>query len=186
MKRLLFLTFALLAAPAAAQDFSQGSQANSWGLLGEEPAHFQAKVVDLLCELSGDCPANCGEGRRQLGLLRSDGVLVLPTKNGQPLFTGAATDLQPYCGQEVEVDGLLVGEEIPGKLYQVQLIRPVGDGEWRKTDRWTEVWDAQYPDLAKQEGPWFRKDPRVNRRIEESGYLGLGKDVDEAYILENK
>lgn len=190
MKKLPIAIFALFAlhllpaSPAGAQDFSEGSQAKSWGLLGEEPARFEAKVVDILCELTGDCPANRGDGRRQLGLLRSDGVLVLPTKNGQPIFTGAATDLAPFCGQDVEVDGLMVGEDIPAKLYQVQLIRPAGEGEWQKTNRWTTVWNAENPEAAKAEGPWFRKDPRILSRIEDNGYFGLGKEADEAFIKE--
>jgi len=92
--------------------FSKGSQAKDWNLLGQEKARFEAKVVDVFCEVAGDCPENCGDGRRQLGLLRSaDGVLVLANKNTQPAFTGANLDLLPYCNQEVEVDGLLVGLE---------------------------------------------------------------------------
>lgn len=88
------------AAPAYAQDFSDGSQAGSWNLYAEVPARFEAKVVDLLCELTGDCPQDCGAGRRQLGLLRSaDNVLVLAMKNNQPLFTGAAVDLAPIVAR---------------------------------------------------------------------------------------
>ncbi|MEM1299808.1 MAG: hypothetical protein AAGH68_11070, partial [Pseudomonadota bacterium] len=71
---------ALMALPAAAEgEFSEGSQAVGWdGVLGREAARFEGKVVDVLCELSGDCSENCGEGRRQMGVLRaSDGVLVL-------------------------------------------------------------------------------------------------------------
>src|SRR3546814_5727088 len=55
--------------------------ANSWGLPSEEIVRFEAKVVDVLCELNGDCPADGGAGRRQLGLLSDDGTLVLPVKN---------------------------------------------------------------------------------------------------------
>src|SRR3546814_18758578 len=47
--------------------------ANSWGLPNEEIVRFEAKVVDVLCELSGDCPADGGAGRRQLGLVTDDG-----------------------------------------------------------------------------------------------------------------
>lgn len=65
----LALAAMLVAAPALAEDYSAGSEAKSWNLLGEEKARFTAKVVDLLCELGGDCADNCGEGRRQLGLL---------------------------------------------------------------------------------------------------------------------
>ena len=47
---LLALALALPAA-AQAQDFSAGSAAKSWGLLGEEMARFEAQIVDVLCEL---------------------------------------------------------------------------------------------------------------------------------------
>lgn len=85
--------------PLAAQDFSEGSQAKSWNLYAEVPATFEATVVDLLCTLTGNCPDNCGDGSRQLGLLRSvDNVMILPLKNNQAAFTGAAPDLAAYCG----------------------------------------------------------------------------------------
>jgi len=61
---------AALALPVAAQDFSEGSTAKEWGLYGEYPAFFAATVVDPLCELTGECAENCGDGRRQLALLR--------------------------------------------------------------------------------------------------------------------
>src|SRR3546814_12122783 len=46
--------------------------ANSWGLPNEEIVRYEAKVVDVLCELSGDCPADGGAGRRQLGLVTDE------------------------------------------------------------------------------------------------------------------
>ena len=120
MKRMI-VAVALLAAPLGAPlvvssalaegEFSAGSRANSWNLLGEEMARFEGKVVDALCALTGDCPADCGAGKRQMGILRSaDGHFLLVNKNGQPIFTGATVDLAPYCGKTVEVDGLLVGD----------------------------------------------------------------------------
>ena len=91
MTRIL-LPIALLAAPAAiAQDFSQGSEANSWNLYAEQPARFEATVVDPLCVLAGDCPENCGDGRRQLALLRSADdvlVMVLPEEEHAPEMPG--------------------------------------------------------------------------------------------------
>ncbi|MCU9839109.1 hypothetical protein OEZ49_15135 [Ruegeria sp. WL0004] len=177
------LALALLASPAMAQDFSAGSTANAWNLYAEKPAFFEAKVVDLLCELTGDCPADCGAGKRQLGLLRSvDNVMVLPLKNGQPVFSGAAADLAPYCGQTVEVDGLMIDDPDLGAkhVYQVQKIRLPG-GEWEKANRFTKVWGAENPEAA-GEGPWFRRDPRVNSEIAKDGYLGLGLETDEAFI----
>ncbi len=187
MRMIAGLFAAALALPVVAQDFSAGSEAKEWGLLGEEKARFEAKVVDLLCELAGDCPADCGAGRRQLGLLRAaDGALIVPMKNGQPLFTGAATDLFPYCGKDVEVDGVLVGDEeqTPAKFYMVQMVREVDAAEWARANLWTKDWEARNPGPAAEKGPWFRKDPRVNAKIAESGWLGLGLEADEAFLKE--
>lgn len=65
----LTAVLALLAGPAQA--------AKEWGIDGEEVAQFEAKAVDVLCELTGDCPAKCGDGKRQMGLLTDDGKLTL-------------------------------------------------------------------------------------------------------------
>lgn len=177
--------FAALPVQAEEGAFAEGSEAKNWNLTAEEKARFTAKVVDVLCELTGDCSDECGDGTRQLGLIReSDGVLVFPTKNGQPLFTGAATDLAPYCGKTVEVDGLLTGgEEVtPGaaKIYQIQRIREK-DGEWARANRWTKEWAKKNPE-ANGEGPWYRRDPRIMREIEKDGYLGLGPETDKTFI----
>lgn len=173
------LTFAL---PASAED----CEAKSWGLSGEEKACFTATVVDMLCEITGDCPDNCGDGKRQLGLVRAeDNVLVYPQKNLQSSFNGAVADLQPFCGKTVDVRGWYVGDEdtlkgAPKLLYQVQWIRETGE-EWSKANRWTKAWAKANPD-AKGKGPWFRRDPRVLKEIEKDGYLGFGHDEDTAFI----
>lgn len=185
MKHLIAI-LALAASPLAAQDFSEGSKARTWNLYGEIPATFEAEVVDILCDLTGDCPADCGAGARQLGLLRSaDNVMVLPLKNNQPAFTGAATDLAPYCGQTVQVDGLLIeDEDFPvANIYLVQRIKAAG-GEWKKASQATKVWAKQFPE-AKGKGAWFRRDPRIKEIIANEGYLGLGLEADAAYIEEN-
>ena len=174
----------LLATPAAAQDFSAGSKAEPWNLYAESPALFEATVVDPLCTLSGDCPADCGGGKRQLALLRSaDQVMVLPLKNGQPVFSGAANDLLPFCGKLVEVDGLLLTDADIGlkNVFQIQLIREKGATGWVKANRWTKDWKAANPTLTGKD-PWFRQDPRVNAEIAKDGYFGLGLDVDAAAI----
>jgi len=180
------LIAALAASPAAAQDddlypFEEGSEARSWNLFAEQPARFEATVVDIICEVAGDCVDNCGDGSRQLGLVRSaDNVLVYPNKNSQAAFTGAAVELLPYCGQEVEVDGLLLEDDYVGaiNIYLVQSIRAVGEDEWVKGNRWTKVWAENHPD-ADGKGPWFRRDPRVLAEIAREGYFGLGLEQDE-------
>lgn len=187
MKKMI-LSLATMALPlgAAAEDFSANSEAKSWNLFAEQPARFEAKVVDILCELSGDCPDNCGEGKRQLGLLRAaDGVLVYPNKNSQAAFTGAALELAPYCHADVEVDGLMIEDPDLGakNVYLIQKIRNVGDADWVKANTWTKKWAAAHPE-AKGKGPWFRRDPRVKAKIEANGYLGLGLETDEKFIDE--
>lgn len=182
MKTFCLLTaIAMAATPAIAQDFSEGSEAKTWNLYAEQPARFEATVVDILCELADDCPDNCGNGNRQLGLLRSvDNVLVFPNKNSQPAFTGAVQELLPYCGQAVEVDGLLLEDDYLGatNIYLVQTIRPAGSEEWVKANSWTKIWAENHPEAAGQ-GPWFRRDPRVLAEIAEEGYFGLGLEEDE-------
>lgn len=181
MKRLIAVC-ALLATPLAAEDFAAASNAKSWGLFGEEKATFEAEVVDLLCNVTGDCANSCADGR-QLGLLRSaDGQLIFPQKNSQTSFNGAATDLLPYCGKMVEVDGLIINDEdTPGatNIYQVQFIKEAGAAEWNKANTWSKGWAAKHPEAAGK-GPWFRRDPRVLAAIEERGYLGLGLTPEEA------
>jgi hypothetical protein len=187
MKIARTLAALLLAAPAAAQDFSAGSEAQSWNLYAESPARFQAVVVDPLCTLAGDCPADCGGGARQLALLRSaDKVMVLPLKNTQPLFTGAATELAPFCGKTVEVDGLLLTDPDAGlaNVFQLQTIREAGSPDWIKADSWTKDWASRNPDLAAGDGPWFRRDPRVTALIEANGWFGLGIEKDKAILQE--
>ena len=181
--RALIATLALLATPLAAQDFSQGSEAKSWNLYAENPALFEARVVDVICELTGDCPNNCGNGDRQLGLLRSaDDTLVMATKNSQPAFTGAVVDLLPYCGQDVTVDGLMIDDpDLNARnIYLVQRIK-TADADWTKAGQFTKVWAAENPD-AKGKGPWFRRDPRILAEIAKDGYLGLGLETDKAFM----
>lgn len=186
MKPVLTVALCLLASTAIAQEtdpyaFEEGSEARSWNLFAEIPATFEATVVDLLCEVAGDCVDNCGDGRRQLGLLRSvDNVLVYPNKNSQTSFNGATADLLPYCGQVVDVDGLLLDDPDLGatNIYLVQTIRLAGETDWQKANQWTKAWEARNPDAA-GEGPWFRRDPRVLAEIAREGYFGLGLEKDE-------
>ncbi len=174
----------VLANKAEAASFSEGSQAKSWNLNGEEKALFSGKVVDVLCHLSGDCPTNCGDGERNLGILRdADGKLVLVLKNSQPAFNGAAEDLLPYCGKQVDVDGLLVGDDdvVSAKFFQLQFIRDSGAEQWNRANLWTKRWAEKNPD-AEGKGPWFRRDPRVKKQIAKDGHFGLGHEEDRKYI----
>jgi len=155
MKRLILI--ALLALPIP------GLTAESWGLPEEKPASFDAKVVDMVCALTGDCPARCGAGKRQLGLLTKDGKLILVSKNAAP-FAGASADLAPYCGQKITADGLFTSNQ-GVTLFALQRLRPQG-GDWR---------DALSPDSSE----WYLHDAKVKALIDQQGKLGLGPGVTE-------
>ena len=177
-----------VATGANAANFSEGSQAKSWNLNGEEKALFSGKVVDVLCELAGNCVENCGDGNRNLGIVReADGKLVLVLKNSQPAFNGAAEDLLPYCNKQVDVDGLLVGDDevVAAKFFQVQRIRVSGEEKWNRANLWTKRWAEKNPD-AKGKGPWFRRDPRVKEQIAKDGHFGLGHEEDRKFIEANQ
>jgi hypothetical protein len=183
------IALALVASPAVAQDFSEGSEAKEWGLFGESKARFTATVADPLCELTGQCAENCGNGDRQLVLVREvDGVWVFPLKNSQPNFAGGSSELAPYCGQLIEVDGLLITDPDLGaqNVYSPQRIKPEGSDECVKANTFTKVWwPERNPEAAAQKGgPWFRRDPRVLAAIEEQGFLGLGLETDAEFIAQ--
>ncbi len=186
--RTLIASTFLITASATAADFSKDSKAKSWRLYGEEKAKFSGKVVDLLCELAGDCADNCGNGHRNLGIVRAaDNKLITVLKNRQSSFNGGTEDLLPYCNKNVDVDGLMIGDDdvVKAKFYQVQLIRVTGEEKWNKTTRWTKRWKAKNPE-AKGKGAWFRRDPRVKKQIAATGYFGLGHDFDKKYAAENE
>ncbi len=156
--------------------------AESWGLPGEETVRFEAKVVDLLCELTGDCPADCGAGKRQLGLLRDDGTLVLPLKN-QVIFAGAAAELIGYCARRVVADGLMVTNR-GHTIFALQFVKAAPDGKWQRANRFLPEW-------AKRNGVdatsatakrWFENDPRIKALVARDGKLGLGPEADKKYL----
>jgi hypothetical protein len=172
------LMFVALVVDAAAQQ--PKSQAEVWGLQNEEPTLHSGKVVDVLCELTKDCPAQCGAGKRQLGLLTNAGKLVLVAKNAQPLFNGAVPDLLPYCQKMVDVDGLTAGDE-NNRIFQLQLIREQGAQQWNKAELWTQAWQKNNPTIATSVDEWFYHDPRIAKQIEANGYLGLGAAADREF-----
>ena len=81
----------LMAIPAAAEgEFAEGSEIKGWkNLSGRENAKFTARVVDVLCELTGECAEKCGDGRRQMGLVREDdGKLLREAASNHLLIHG--------------------------------------------------------------------------------------------------
>ncbi len=180
MKRMVHAAIAasLLLAPALAL------AAESWGLPDEQTTRFDATVVDLLCELTGDCPADCGGGARQLGLLTDDGKL-LPVFKNFVAFAGATAELAEFCGQRVTADGLLATNR-GLTIFALQFVREAPDGKWRRANRFTAKW-AEANGVAadsKQAKQWFRNDPKVKARLARDGILGLGLEADEKFLAE--
>ena len=156
--------------------------AESWGLPGEEEVRFEAKVVDILCELTGDCPADCGAGKRQLGLLKDDGTLVLPLKN-QVAFAGVAAELIGYCARRVVADGL-ISTNRGYSVFALQFVKGAPDGKWRRANRFLPKWAAENgvgPRSATARR-WFENDPRVKDLVARDGKLGLGVEADRTYL----
>lgn len=157
------------------------SKAESWGLQNEKSTVVSGKVVDILCELAGDCPDKCGAGSRQLGILQKTGALLIVAKNGQPLFNGAVDDLLPFCRLDVHADGLMAGDD-KNQLFQIQRIQTIGTNAWVDADRWTKVWSERNPTLAKDTEEWFYHDPRIQKQVDANGYFGLGAATDVEFI----
>ncbi len=167
----------LSAGAAALLTASAARAADSWGQPGEESVRFEAKVVDLLCELTGDCPADCGGGARQLGLLKDDATLVLPLKN-QTFFSGAADELIDFCAQRVVADGLMVTNR-GYTIFALQFVKAAPDGKWRRADRFLPKWAERngLDPKDKKVKRWFENDPQVKALIARDGKLGLGLEA---------
>jgi hypothetical protein len=147
--------------------------AEGWGIAHEKVTRAEAKVVDLICEIAGDCVPNCGDGKRQLGLLFDDGKLVPVVKNNDP-FAGAVADLISFCGQRIVADGLLISNP-KMTMFQLQFKRaaPKGKpkGPWSRANWFAKEWAKKNPGKAGNQ--WFRHDPQVNELIAKDGVLGI-------------
>ena len=141
--------------------------ADAWGIEGEKEVLIEGKVVDLLCELAGDCAADCGAGTRQLGILDKDGRLY-PAAKGNVFFAGATVDLLPHCGKPVTVDGLLIESPRMPILF-VQSLKGEGDAELKPATAFQTDWTARNGDAPE----WFRADPTIKAVIEADGVFGI-------------
>ena len=175
----LFLT-ALMAISTTAFTAS-AMAAEEWGLPDEKISRFEAKGVDVLCELTGDCPNNCGDGSRQLGLIDGSGKLILPLKNNVA-FAGAVDELSDFCGKQVIADGLLTTNR-GYTVFVLQFVKQAPDGKWRRANRFTQKWAKRngIDPKSKQARRWFAHDPQVKAIIAKNGKLGLGLAADKAY-----
>ena len=153
--------------------------AKSWGVSNEVKAKFVGTVVDITCELTGNCPDNCGQSSRQLGLKTVDQGVILFAKN-LTLYSGAADELVGFCGQEIEVDGLFT-EHKNVRFFQLQKMRASG-GKWTKATRFHKAWAEKNDSTARKAKRWYRQDERVKAIIARDGYLGLGLDKDAEFF----
>ena len=143
--------------------------AEGWGIDHEEKIRVEAKVVDLLCEVTGDCVENCGGGKRQLGLLFDDGRLVPVVKNFD-IFAGAIEDLQPFCGKRITADGLMISNpKMP--LFALQFKREAPDGKWSRANWFGKNWSKA--NGGKKPGSWYKHDERVLKVLAEDGVYGV-------------
>src|SRR6266851_529780 len=107
--------------------------ADKLGLPGEQEITTKGKVVDVACELTKDCPAQCGAGKRQLGIRTEEGRLLLAAKNAVG-FMGSTRDLLPYCGKELWVDGITTAN-FGTTLLMVQRYKTSEKDEWREANQ---------------------------------------------------
>ena len=154
------LVFAALAsAPVRAAD--------AWGIEHEKVVEITGRVVDIACTLKGDCPPDCGAGKRQLGLVTPEGKLRAVVK-GPVDFAGPVRDLIAFCGRSVQVDGLLV-ENPAITIVQIQNIREKPDQPWAKATSFEKDWQAKNGKAEE----WFRADRLVKQVIGADGVYGI-------------
>lgn len=141
--------------------------ADGMGTPYEKPLETSGTIVDLVCELTGACPADCGAGKRQLGVRLPDGSL-LPIAKGITIFANAIDSILPYCGKTLILDGLLI-DNPQMRIYQAQRIRENAGDKWRMTDDFDTLFQAKNG----RTDEWFRQDRRVAAEIANSGVLGV-------------
>ncbi|NNE21122.1 MAG: hypothetical protein HKN11_00795 [Rhizobiales bacterium] len=148
---------------------SGAQAAEEWGIEHEKKARVDAKVVDLLCEVTGECADNCGNGTRQFGLLFDDGRLVPVVKNFD-IFAGAHEDLKAMCGKRITADGLMISNpKMP--LFALQFKREAPDGKWSRANWFIKEWSKANP--GKPGKAWYKHDKRVLELIAKDGVYGI-------------
>ncbi len=159
MKKIFLVAAVLMLAPAPAGVHA----ADEWGLPDEEVVRFQAKVVDIACELTGNCPANCGDGKRQLGLIDAKGRLILAIKNATP-FSGAADELIDFCGKQVVADGLFTTNN-GYTVFALQFVREAPKGKWRRANRFLPKWAKRNQGRTAHSAIGLRHPRRLSRKL---------------------
>jgi len=151
----------------------------SWPVTNGEESELTGTVVDVLCELNGNCANNCGDGKRQLAIKTEDSRTILVSKN-LTNYTGAVVELSPYCDQVVDLNGLFT-EHKGVRFFQVQNVRPVG-GQWQRATGYLQAWSDRTGRPLSEASNWQDNDERVREIIERDGVLGLGREADQEYL----
>jgi len=153
----------------------------SWPITAAEKNQFSGKVVDVQCELTGNCADNCGNGKRQLAIKTQNKKLgtVLIAKNLNN-YTGAVDELSQFCGQQIDLNGLFT-EHRGVRFFQIQNLRPSG-GEWQKATNYLNAWVERSGKTPQQAVVWHNHDERIKAIIERDGRVGLGPQADQDYF----
>lgn len=154
-------------------------EVESWPVTNAEESQFSGTVVDVLCELGGNCANECGQGKHQLAIKSQDKGTVLVAKNLNN-YSGAVDELWQFCGQQVDVNGLFT-EHKGVRFFQVQNIRESG-GQWQKATKYISAWTERSGKSPEQAKNWQDHDDRVKDIIEREGRLGLGTQADQDYF----
>ncbi len=147
--------------------------ADKLGIPGEEEVTTQGTVVDVSCELTKNCPAQCGAGKHQLGIKTADGKLLLAAKNAVN-FMGSTRDLLPFCGKDIWVDGVTTNN-FGTKLLMVQRYKASEKDEWRDANQSIIEWakaNHVKPDSEQAES-WMRNDSTVKAAVAKKGRAGV-------------
>jgi len=149
--------------------------ADSLGVSNEQLLMIEGKVVDLACELTHECPLDCGAGKRPLGLKTDDGKLYVAAKSNT-IFAGLGHDLASYCGSEIIADGLTTSN-YGSTLLMIQRFKPNEAADWIETNKFATDWAKQHSTdpAGKQTEEWYRNDWIAKRLVAEHGKTGLSQ-----------
>lgn len=148
-------------------------EVDRWAISGVKVAELSGEVVDILCEVSGNCVDQCGSGTRQLGIKTTEGTVLIAKDLNR--YTGGAEELWPFCSQQLVINGQFT-ESGKARFFQVQNVR-TPNGPWMKTSRFLEVWAEKNGQPVASANRWYTEDPRVKTILEQDGLLGLGPEV---------
>jgi hypothetical protein len=173
--RTYFVVASGMSAVAVLVALGSARGADSLGVSNEQLLVTKGKVVDLACELTHECPPDCGAGKRPLGLKTDGGKLYVAAKSNT-IFAGLSHDLVAYCGMEIIADGLTTSN-YGTTLLMIQRFKPNGAADWVLTDKFATDWAKQQnaaPD-GKETEEWYRHDADVLRAVDRHGKTGLEK-----------